>query len=113
MPPTPAGLNAVAAARWAEVVPGLSEMGILGQVDGGALEAYCRTFGVWRELMTKVENGDQASFVPMIRLHKEVIQPLEAALGLHYSARCRMKAPTKSSERDAVADELFAPLAAV
>jgi hypothetical protein len=85
-------------------------------VDGGALEAYCRSFARWSVL------EEEAAKTPMIKtpfgkkmnpasaearkLHKEVVQPLEIALGLHYAARSRVKAPEKP-KTDPAADFLF------
>ena len=34
---------------WKDLVPRLKRMGVLTEVDGGALAAYCQTFARWRE----------------------------------------------------------------
>jgi P27 family predicted phage terminase small subunit len=115
-PEMPEGLNALAKARWMRVAPELMAAGVLAKVDGGALEAYCRSFARWSVL------EEEAAKTPMMKtpfgkkmnpasaearkLHKEVVQPLEIALGLHYAARSRVKAPEKA-KTDPAADFLF------
>jgi P27 family predicted phage terminase small subunit len=115
-PEMPESLNEVAKARWMRVAPELMAAGVLAKVDGGALEAYCRSFARWSVL------EEEAAKTPMIKtpfgkkmnpasaearkLHKEVVQPLEIALGLHYAARSRVKAPDKK-KTDPAEDFLF------
>ena len=48
IPPMPAGLNDDGRYAWDLVVPELYRMGLLGQIDGITLEAYCRLYQVWR-----------------------------------------------------------------
>lgn len=101
IPPMPNKLKGVARRRWNEVAPELHRMGTLAIIDGGALEAYCRAFGRWSKLEDMAQDspvGDAATEAR--KLHKEVIQPLEVALGLHYAARSRVKAPDAGKKNE-------------
>ena len=116
-PPVPTGLDSVARRRWAEIVPELLRLGTLAVVDGGALEAYCRSYARWSKLealagkkpIVKTLYGPKVhpAGAEARKLHKEVVQPLELALGLHYAARNRVKMPEKEKPEDPVEKDLF------
>lgn len=116
-PPMPADLPPAARARWNEVVAELMPLGTLAKVDGGALEAYCRSYALWSAFLAEAEAKPtvKSPFGVKInpasaearKVHKEVIQPLELALGLHYAARNRVKMPAKPKEQDPVEKDLF------
>jgi phage terminase small subunit len=99
------------------VVTELVPLGTLAKTDGGALEAYCRSWAQWKKLqaaaaakvMVKTPFGPKVNPASgeARKLHKEVIQPLELALGLHYAARARVKMPEKPKEKDPVEQDLF------
>jgi phage terminase small subunit len=105
------------------VAPALVVAGMLAERDGGALEAYCREYARWLVLQMAAGNepivetpfGPKANpaGVEARKVHREVIQPLELALGLHYAARSRLRKPESGSGADPVADELFGPLTAL
>jgi P27 family predicted phage terminase small subunit len=116
-PPVPDDLPPAALSRWSEVVAELVPLGTLAKTDGGALEAYCRSWAQWKELQAVAAEKVMVKtpFGPKVnpasgearKLHKEVIQPLELALGLHYAARARVKMPPKPKEEDPVEEDLF------
>jgi phage terminase small subunit len=108
LPPMPPGLPPAAKRRWNEIVPQLHGLGTLAVIDGGAVEAYCRAFARWLKLEKMADAGPTSdAAVEARKLHKEVIQPLELALGLHYAARNRVKMPAKPKEEDPVEKDLF------
>src|SRR5438874_12447773 len=77
-PAMPDDLPAAATRRWAEIVPGLMEAGLLAKTDGGALEAYCRTWALYRELMREAEDAIGAEsrrglLTDARKLHREMI----------------------------------------
>lgn len=107
-PQMPAKMKGAARRRWLEVAPELLRIGMLTTVDGGALEAYCRSYARWLKLEGMAEDspiGDAATEAR--KLQKEVIRPLEIALGLDYAARNRLKLPEKPKEQDEVEKFLF------
>lgn len=106
----PKGMPPAARKRWDAVAPELLRMGLLAVVDGGALEAYCRAWAAFLKLM---RDPDKDQLQAARSLHKDVIQPLEAALGLTYAARSRMRKPDKGAEVDPVAEEFFGPMKVV
>lgn len=46
-PEMPRGLTKAARREWAIIVPLLLELGVLSNVDGKALAAYCEAYGMW------------------------------------------------------------------
>jgi phage terminase small subunit len=76
---------------WGKVVPELDRMGLLGLVDVGILEAYCRTYSLWRE-------HDGGRGYPTLTT---TLVALGSKLGLDPAARLRMVLPeVKSDDRD-------------
>lgn len=122
-PTMPTDLDEIARRRWIEIVPELLKAETLANIDGGAVEAYCRSFSRWSRLeaaaaekpMIKTPFGLKANpaGAEARKVHKEIIQPLELALGLHYAARTRVKMPSKAKDADPVEEELFGPLKAI
>jgi P27 family predicted phage terminase small subunit len=53
-PAMPEGLPPLAIAEWKSIVPMLSLLGVLTEVDGKALAAYCEYFAQWREALDEV-----------------------------------------------------------
>jgi P27 family predicted phage terminase small subunit len=116
-PPRPDDLAGPALELWDKLVADLVPLGTLAPSDGGALEAYCRCIVQWRKLQLLVARTPtvKTPFGPKMnplsaearKLHKEVIQPLEVALGLHYAARARVKMPQPPKAKDASEEFLF------
>jgi P27 family predicted phage terminase small subunit len=51
----PANLSGLAVEEWKSIVPQLMELGVLSEIDGKALAAYCECFAQWRRAMEEVE----------------------------------------------------------
>lgn len=50
----PDGLPPLAVQEWNFIVPMLSQLGVLTEIDGKALAAYCEYFAQWREALDEV-----------------------------------------------------------
>jgi P27 family predicted phage terminase small subunit len=121
-PPMPADLDEDARRLWLQIVPELLKYKTLSVVDGGALEAYCRSYTRWSKLeeIARAQPITTTPFGPKVnpasaesrKLRKDVLQPLELALGLHYAARARVKMPPQEVD-DPAALELFGGLKAL
>lgn len=122
-PPMPADMPEAAQKLWLWHAPRLVTAGVLDERDGGALERYCREYVRWRELQldaatqftVDTQSGPKPNPADSMarKLDKEVLQPLELALGLHYAARSRMRKPESGDAADPVEEELFGPLGVV
>lgn len=99
-------MPAPARAKWDELAPRLFAAGVLAEVDGGTLEAYCRTFARWSALDAEAAKNQMVAgavnpaALEARKLLHDVLAPLETALGLHYTARSRVKPPEKPKEQD-------------
>lgn len=67
-PKMPANLSGLAVDEWKEIVPLLIELGVLSQVDGKALAAYCECFAQWRRAMEEVEERGILIEEPIVAL---------------------------------------------
>lgn len=118
-PPMPDDMPEAAQKLWRWHAPRLVAAGVLDERDGGALERYCREYARWRELqldavtMPRVGPKANPAGAEARKLAKEVLEPLEIALGLHYAARSRMRKPQTGDAADPVEDEFFGPLRSV
>ena len=89
-PDCPDWLPELASDMWARVVPELDRMGLLGQVDIGVLEAYCRTYAIWRG-----HDGERG--YPTLTM---TLVNLGSKLGLDPAARLRMTLPEAKDNDD-------------
>src|SRR5262249_2761807 len=55
LPRCPSHLNKAAKKEWRRIVPILSEMKVLTQIDGTALGMYCQAHARWVEANAKIE----------------------------------------------------------
>lgn len=53
-PRCPSWLDSKAKAEWRRVVPVLEAMGVLTEIDGAALAAYCSSYSLWRRCLETV-----------------------------------------------------------
>ena len=91
VPPRPSDLGKWGDFMWDLVTPEMSRMGILGQIDLAALEAYCRLYDEWKEMPpTNLRWGTTID-----RMTRLAVQ-----LGLTPSARLRMSIPEQKSDDD-------------
>jgi len=113
-PRCPAWLNPDAKRVWKDLVPKLKRMGILTEVDGGALAAYCQTFARWRKVEEfiakhgevyplKDQNGKikYMQQFPQVSIARNLLQLLKAyqqEFGLTPSARTRIEVREEDDE---------------
>lgn len=122
-PPMPANLTGLAVDEWKAIVPLLMDLGVLSQVDGKALAAYCETFAQWRRAMERVEElgilveepiivgvGENAEVVgtkykrnPAITIANDNLKLMKSFLvefGLTPASRGRLKIEKPNEEAD-------------
>lgn len=105
-PTCPAWLQPEAKKEFRRLVRLLSDMGVIGSVDGNALSRYATTWLRWRQAVQMLEkNGEmmtvsneqgkitgmkQSPYAYLARSLAEQLDKLEAAFGLNPSARSRI-----------------------
>ncbi len=89
-PPMPDNLGEHGERAWTTVVPELVRMGILGQVDAFVLEAYCRTYQLWRD-----HDGGRGYSVLT-----GTLATLGSKLGLDPTSRLRMTLPEAPDDEE-------------
>lgn len=93
-PPKPDSLNEDGLRVWDLVVPELERMDLLGRIDAVVLEAYCRTYQLWRA-------HDGGRGYPTLTAQ---LVAIGSKLGLDPAARLRM---TLSEDSDDDETEVF------
>ena len=118
-PPPPPRLNEVAAAEWRRIVDRLAALGLMTDLDVGALTAYCDAFGDWsmarqalstiqernkitHGFMVRTTNGNviQAPLVGTIRSARADMVRFAAEFGMTPSARAGMDVNVGSASGD-------------
>ncbi len=115
-PRCPAWLDPDAKRVWKDLVPKLKRMGVLTEVDGGALAAYCQTFARWRKVEEfiakhgdvyplKDQNGkfkymQQFPHVSIARYLLQLLKAYQQEFGLTPSARTRVVVDDSESSDD-------------
>jgi P27 family predicted phage terminase small subunit len=103
-PAQPEGLDEVALAKWAELIPLLLERGTVSKEDGGILEAHCRAYSTWRKFQRLAEKQPmiKTPFGPRVNPAASEARQWESRLtqtgdrlGLNASARSRVGKPDK------------------
>ena len=91
MPARPDWLGKYALDEWDRVAPALYRLGILDVVDGGALEAYCDAYHVWRtareqllKFEEELEKGAAGAYIMKTQAGNSIVSPL---LGIMNKAR--------------------------
>lgn len=117
VPPPPAHLDAIARAKWEELVPQLAELGVLSRMDGGTLEALCVTYSQAVKFQKSADKTQivKTAFGP--KVNPAVVQARKSwalwrqfaqEFGLSPSARTRVGAPEKAAkDGDETAKWLF------
>jgi len=59
VPRPPIKLGKIARKQWKYIVPKLKELGVIAEIDGAALAAYCQTFAQWVELEDVMDRDSQ------------------------------------------------------
>lgn len=93
-PTMPDGLGEFGEYAWRLVAPELVRLGILGQIDGITLEAWCRTYQLW-----KLHDGGRG--YPALTAS---LTALGSKLGLDPAARLRMTLPEAGDDEE---DDIF------
>jgi P27 family predicted phage terminase small subunit len=63
----PAGLPPLAVQEWKFIVPMLSRLGVLTEIDGKALAAYCEYFAQWRQALDEVRERGITLEEPIVK----------------------------------------------
>ena len=104
----------VAHAEWKRVVPKLEKLGLLTEVDGAALEGYCKAYSRWVEAETQMDQLKSTVFKPnkdtnyiqqlpqvsIAQKYLAVVKAFCSEFGLTPSARSRMTLPGQVEEED-------------
>lgn len=103
LPLPPANLDPVAAAEWADVVPLLADMGVLGRVDSKMLAMYCRACSrveeaeaLLREIGIKGEMKRVSLLTRIIRETEQLKKSILIEFGCSSAARARMRVVKKA-----------------
>lgn len=113
-PPRPSGLEGdkVAAAKWDEVLPKLLELKVVSELDGQALESYCRAYSRWvaYQALAEAEPIVETVFGPKVnpsageaRKWAAILNACGDRLGLSPSARTRVSSAGGKPKDDAKA----------
>lgn len=116
-PKCPPDLDGDARAIWRQLAPKLVRLKTIATVDGGVLEAYCRTLALARRLdkeavknpMVEDRFGGMAPNPAGIEARKlwPVVQSLASDLGLSYAARTKAPPPAQENRKDPAEAFLF------
>lgn len=112
-PSCPSWLDAEAKREWKRIVPELTKLGIISQIDRVALTGYCAVYSRWRKAEEEISKGftyqyeDFKTFAmkralkPEVRIAKDALAQIKAfcaEFGLTPSSRSRMSVPGASEE---------------
>ncbi len=105
---------------WRYLVPRLLKLGVLTEIDGNALERYCRLWGEWRKLQAIIDekghvysrkdrNGEVVAIrtLPQVKVRDEIskdLLSLERQFGLTPSARTSIRLERDEKNDDPLAD---------
>lgn len=110
-PECPEWLEPEAQAEWKRIVPKLTRLGLLTEVDGAALAGYCQSYARWAQaeqaiavqgLTAEAQSGwkQQAAEVSIALKYMQQVKAWCAEFGLTPSARARMAMPGEKPEDD-------------
>ena len=99
----PAWLDVEAQAEWARVAPILGRLGVLSEIDGDALAAYCESWTTWKAATQKIrqfgmvvkstKDRDLPIISPYVKIAHNALTQMRALLvefGMTPSARARV-----------------------
>jgi P27 family predicted phage terminase small subunit len=103
LPSCPDHLVPAAAKEWRRVARVLHDMGVLTQIDRGALAAYCQAYGRWVEaeerlretpMLLKTPSGyvQQSPWLGIVHKQLEIMGRYMTELGMTPAARSRVAA---------------------
>ncbi len=110
-PECPEWLEPEAKAEWERMVPKLTRLGLLTEVDGTALAGYCQAYARWSQaeqaiavngMTAEAQSGwkQQAAEVAIALKYMDKVKAWCAEFGLTPSARARMAMPGEKAEDD-------------
>lgn len=113
-PTCPDHLQGAARAEWDRLVPELTKLGLLTQVDRAALAGYCMTYARWAEAEAKVREGGviirtksgnfiQNPYLGVANTALKLVQKFAAEFGLSPSSRAKVDARPAAGPGDALA----------
>lgn len=116
LPECPDWINAEAKLVWAQVVPQLDAMGILGGIDANALSRYCQLWSRWKDAEQFIQKygstyslNDEAGKPKCFQQFPEVaiahrlaaqLTKMEAEFGMTPSSRTRIQVEAKSKDKN-------------
>lgn len=126
MPYQPVHLDAIGLEEWNRISMGLHHMGILTEVDGNALAAYCASYSMWVQaweaikgmkkegvlgsgLMIKTKNGNmiQNPLVGTANVAARDMVKFASEFGLTPAARARISLKSEELSKDSGIKELL------
>jgi P27 family predicted phage terminase small subunit len=89
-------LSGFAAEEWDRIAPELVRLGLLTVVDRGLLEAYCASYGRWRDLEARIarmslDAAQKAGLLGQAQKERMLLQRLGVEFGFTPSSRSRVK----------------------
>lgn len=118
MPVMPAWLDAQAQQRWEVLAPLLARSGLLTDLDGDALAAYCVIYSRWQTaekaikdsgqvIKTRSGNFIQSPYVGVAHTAMKLMRAYEEQFGMTPSARSRVKVAKGKTPADRQRDRFF------
>jgi P27 family predicted phage terminase small subunit len=117
MPEAPSWLAPEAQREWTALAPKLFRLGLLTEVDGAALAAYCSSLATWARcqrvldeegLVVVLPNGytQQHAMVAIANKALDKIRQFGSEFGLSPASRSRLHVPAPGDPVDPIADLL-------
>lgn len=116
VPECPRWLSAVARDVWADLVPQLAQMGVLGRCDRNALTRYCQMFAEWRQVTKFLMDNEETQMMrdksgmftkqverPQVKRSERLasqLLALERQFGLTPSARADLAVPVQNPDEN-------------
>ena len=109
-PRCPQWLDPLARKEWRRVAKALNDLGLLTEVDGAALEGYCKAYSRWVTAEQEMDRAKITYFktpsgylqqLPQVSIAQKYLQIVKAfcsEFGLTPSARGRMSIPGQAEE---------------
>jgi len=108
LPPCPDFLQGEARRHWDEIGPQLEAMGVLAEIDGTMLAAYCQAYAQWRDALEKLKLGTiikAPSGYPVLSPYcylankaMQIMRGIAQEFGMTPSSRSRLKMEKPAEE---------------
>jgi P27 family predicted phage terminase small subunit len=104
LPECPPELGMVAQREWARLTKELSKLGLITQLDRGALATYCGAYAMWAEAMEQIQkygtmvkspNGFpiQSPYLAIANRQAEIMMRIASEFGFTPASRSRIMSP--------------------